>query len=256
MSAEAYLKIGLNSKAIRQYEKVKKYYEKEGEFSKIGKTNRRIGEIYARSKDYENALENFDDALGYDLDSDDIEHCKDLKEVIKKILNIRKELLIIQIILKAINTLIDEYTPINLKELIKEIQDIWKKFFSSDEREILYMKDQDKDYLIYFKHKDKGKIINIKDISAGEKMILIILVKSILLKNFTSFPFLIFDEPLEHLDLENRIKIIDFFITLYRKGMIKQLIITTFEESLIRQYLNSSDVNIISLPTLLKYEVD
>ena len=84
-------------------------------------------------------------------------------------------------------------------------------------------------------------------------MILLILIKVALAKKYTAIPFLIFDEPLEHLNYENRINIIDYLIDLCRKGLVKQLIITTFEESLTRRFRKMEEVNVISLPSYLKY---
>lgn len=157
--------------------------------------------------------------------------------------------IICEIILKSLEKIISEQRNINLRDLILEIQKVWKVFFPDDERELRF----DSKYLPYFRLNNRS--IPFENISGGEKMILLILVKTLLLKMYTKITFLILDEPLEHLDLENRINLIEYFIDLYKKGLINQLIITTFEESLTRKYFNNEDVNIISLPSIKKYKL-
>ena len=135
----------------------------------------------------------------------------------------------------------------NLDEIIRGIQKIWKIFFPYEDRELLF----DDKYLPYFEK--GGETITFNNASAGEKMILLILIKIALARKYTAIPFLIFDEPLEHLNYENRINIINYLIDICRKGLVKQLIITTFEESLTRRFRKMEEVNVISLPSYLKY---
>ena len=61
------------------------------------------------------------------------------------------------------------------------------------------------------------------------------------------------DEPLEHLDVENRAQIIEYLIRIYEYGLIKQLIINTFEESLTRDLFEDENIKIIPLKALKKY---
>jgi len=158
--------------------------------------------------------------------------------------------IISEITLEAIENVLHIQRNISLDSLIKKITEIWKVFFPKEEREILF----DPDYKPYFEY--HGEEILFDNISAGEKMILLILIKTLLIKIYTEISFLILDEPLEHLNLENRIKIIDYLIELCEKNIIDQLIITTFEESLTRKYLNlDKKVNIISIPSLEKYRI-
>jgi len=175
------------------------------------------------------------------------EKVKDAMKYEKKFKENFKGSLICDITLDSLDKILKKQRDLNLDDLVNEIIKIWKIFFPFEDRNLYF----DKTYTPYFKK--KSETIPYKDASAGEKMILLVLIKTILLKKYTKIPFLILDEPLEHLNYENRINIIDYLIDIHKKGLIKQLIITTFEESLTRKFRNLKDVNIISLPSLKKY---
>lgn len=147
----------------------------------------------------------------------------------------------------ALSRVMKDQRNFNLDEIIRGIQKIWKIFFPYEDRELLF----DDKYLPYFEK--GGETITFNNASAGEKMILLILIKIALARKYTAIPFLIFDEPLEHLNYENRINIINYLIDICRKGLVKQLIITTFEESLTRRFRKMEEVNVISLPSYSKY---
>ncbi len=196
------------------------------------KKERELNDIDQSLREYK-AAEKVRDALRYE----------------KKYKDSIKGSLICDITIEAIDDILEKERNINLNDLITDIQEIWGAFFPYEER-ILSINNK---YYPYFKK--AGNEIPFLNVSAGEKMILMILIKTLLLKKYTKIPFLILDEPLEHLNLENRINIINYLIDIHKKGLINQLIITTFEESLTRQYVKSEDVNIISLPSIKKYKL-
>jgi len=180
----------------------------------------------------------------------DIKTAEKVKDALKFNKNYRENIkgeLICDITRDALDNLLNKQRDLNLNHLVDEIKKIWNIFFPYEDRDLYF----DDKYIPYFKKKDE--IIPFDNASAGEKMILLVLIKTILLKTYTKIPFLIFDEPLEHLNFENRINIIDYLVEIYNKGFINQLIITTFEESLTRKLRNLKDVNIISLPALKRY---
>ncbi len=177
------------------------------------------------------------------------EKVKDALKYEKKYKESIKGSLICDITINALDEVLENQRNINLNNLIIDIQEIWEAFFPYEER-ILSI---DNKYYPYFKKSSSE--IPFTNVSAGEKMILMILIKTLLLRKYTKIPFLILDEPLEHLNLENRINIINYLIDIHKKGLISQLIITTFEESLTRQYVTSEDINIISLPSIKKYKL-
>ena len=177
----------------------------------------------------------------------DIKTAEKLKDVLKFNEKYRENIkgaLICDITSDALDKVLKNQRDLNLSDLVEEIKKIWNVFFPYEDRDLYF----DDKYIPYFKK--KGETIPFDNASAGEKMILLVLIKTILLKKYTKIPFLILDEPLEHLSFENRIKIVDYLVEIYNKGFIKQLIITTFEESLTRKLRNLKDIHIISLPTL------
>jgi len=158
--------------------------------------------------------------------------------------------LICELIEEVTKKVLDKQRNVSLNEIKDEIQNIWQIIFPSEKRRLFFTDD----YIPYFEK--NGENISYKNASGGEKMILLVLIKTILAKKYTDLPFLFFDEPLEHLNFENRINLIDYLTDICDKGLISQLIITTFEESLTRKFRNSDEVNIISLSEVLKYDYD
>lgn len=158
--------------------------------------------------------------------------------------------LICELIEEVTKKVLDKQRNVSLNEIKDEIQNIWQIIFPSEKRRLFFTDD----YVPYFEK--NGENISYKNASGGEKMILLVFIKTILAKKYTDLPFLFFDEPLEHLDFENRINLIDYLTDICDKGLISQLIITTFEESLTRKFRNSDEVNIISLSEVLKDDYD
>jgi len=90
---------------------------------------------------------------------------------------------------------------------------------------------------------------DLEQLSGGEKTALLVITRTILCRHFAKSNFMLLDEPLEHLDPKNRRSLINFLVESYGKGLIDQLIITTFEESLVRKYLDNETTKIIPLMT-------
>ena len=151
------------------------------------------------------------------------------------------------IMINAINEIISDYKINLLEPLIMEITSIWSEIFPEDTRQITI----DQNFSPIFKFGDKYIDYNL--LSSGEKILLLVILKTLMIKYFSNIPFLILDEPIEHLDEENRNIIIDYLFKIIQDGLIEQLIITTYEESIIRKFLDFEQVNIISLEALKKY---
>lgn len=128
-----------------------------------------------------------------------------------------------------------------LAPIMREITHIWNYIFKN-----LNCKVSFDDNLNPIIKKDLGEI-DFKNLSGGEKTILLILSRSLILHNFSKASFLLLDEPLEHLDVENRRLIIKYLENFCKSGLIDQLIITTFEETLTRRLKKESEVNLIYL---------
>ena len=128
-----------------------------------------------------------------------------------------------------------------LNPIMSEITHIWNYVFKNQNSEVSF----DKSLNPVIK-KDFGEI-DFKNLSGGEKTILLILSRSLILHNFSKASFLLLDEPLEHLDVENRRLIIKYLEDFCKSGLIDQLIITTFEETLTRRLKRESNVNLVYL---------
>lgn len=151
------------------------------------------------------------------------------------------------LIKNSIEILIKNYKNNLLRSLINEMINIWKEFYPNDNR-ILSIDDK-----IFPIFKSGLYEINYAQLSAGEKTLLLVILKTLMIKYFSSIPFIILDEPLEHLDEENRSIIIDYLYKICKEKLIDQLILTTFEESIVRKFINLADTNIISLESFEKY---
>ncbi len=92
---------------------------------------------------------------------------------------------------------------------------------------------------------DLGRQFDLYQLSGGEKTALLIMLHTIIAHNFSSLDFLMIDEPLEHLDPVNRRSLVRFLVQSHKRGMFKQAIVATFEESLVRKYLSEDGVNVV-----------
>lgn len=128
-----------------------------------------------------------------------------------------------------------------LNPIMGDITHIWNYVFKN-----LNCKVSFDDNLNPIIKRDLGEI-DFKNLSGGEKTVLLILSRSLILHNFSKASFLLLDEPLEHLDVENRRLIIKYLENFCKSGLIDQLIITTFEETLTRRLKTEPEVNLIYL---------
>lgn len=88
-------------------------------------------------------------------------------------------------------------------------------------------------------------------LSAGEKTALLVVTRTLLSTLFAKeVDFLLLDEPLEHLDSRNRHSLLQFLADISREGIVKQMIITTTEYSLIRRLADYEFVSMIPLENL------
>ncbi len=92
---------------------------------------------------------------------------------------------------------------------------------------------------------DLGRQFDLYQLSGGEKTALLIMLHTIIAHNFSRLDFLMIDEPLEHLDPVNRRSLVRFLVQGYKRGMYKQAVIATFEESLVRKYLSEDGVHVV-----------
>ena len=89
----------------------------------------------------------------------------------------------------------------------------------------------------------EGVWMNYAQLSGGEKTVLLVLARVLICAMFSNVDFLMIDEPLEHLDIRNRRSLINFLVAAASAGLISQVLVTTFEESLVRKYIESQGVH-------------
>jgi DNA repair exonuclease SbcCD ATPase subunit len=94
---------------------------------------------------------------------------------------------------------------------------------------------------------ETGRRFDLSQFSGGEKTALLVILHTIIARYFSRSDFLLIDEPLEHLDPVNRRSLVRFLTSAYHREAFKQVIVTTFEESLIRKYLSEEGVSVIHL---------
>lgn len=90
-----------------------------------------------------------------------------------------------------------------------------------------------------------GRQFDLSQFSGGEKTAMMVMLHTIIAHHFSKTDFLLVDEPLEHLDAVNRRSLIKFLISAHRRGIFKQAIVATFEESLLRKYMSAEGVQVV-----------
>jgi len=91
---------------------------------------------------------------------------------------------------------------------------------------------------------DENKSYMYEDLSGGEKTVLLVLLRVILCRALSRVSFLMIDEPLEHLDIRNRRSLLNFLSIANKGNIIPQIILTTFEETLLRKLFYDERVKI------------
>jgi len=127
---------------------------------------------------------------------------------------------------------------VKLGPIYHQIGSFYQKFYPKSKGEIRF----DENGLLTI-----NGIRHFSHLSGGEKVLLLVLARTVLCKTLSEVPFMMIDEPLEHLDVENRRTLLEFFVACAEQLQNFQLIVTTFEESLTRKYFELKNVNVIYL---------
>lgn len=126
-----------------------------------------------------------------------------------------------------------------LKPLTEELSAMWSAFLGIDVE--VSLKDNAQIMMV---DKQSGRSLEFPQLSGGEKTALLIFTQILLCKYFSRTDFMLLDEPLEHLDAINRWALIKFLVDTTKRGYPKQLIVSTIEEPLIREYLDDKNIRI------------
>lgn len=160
---------------------------------------------------------------------------KELQEVM---IDLNKKVLINEeILIPAIEETINMITNKQFSEVYSLLSSWWNSFRKTDWK--IRFDEEGRMEL-----RENNRIYDFSQLSGGEKTILLVLARVMLCGILSKIDFLLIDEPLEHLDMRNRRSLVNFLAESCRKKLIKQMIVTTFEETLLRPYFNDPTVHI------------
>lgn len=162
------------------------------------------------------------------------------EEVGETLVNMEIRLLSIRAASQAVENTLVAQRNLDLQCIYKQIAQLWGAFIGDEAWQVAF----DADGMITLQN-EIGRQFDLQQLSGGEKTALLIMLHTIISHHFSRSDFLMIDEPLEHLDPVNRRSLIRFLVQCYRRGIFKQAIVATFEESLIRKYLSEDGVNVI-----------
>ena len=144
-----------------------------------------------------------------------------------------------QLFRESLEAAMDQQRRVLLEPLTQELSLMWSAFMGRDMDVVL--KD---DASVEVLDRQMGAELDFPQLSGGEKTALLIFTQIMLSKYFSNADFMLIDEPLEHLDARNRWALIRFLVDSTRAGYPKQLVVTTIEEPLIREYLDEKNVRV------------
>jgi DNA repair exonuclease SbcCD ATPase subunit len=128
-----------------------------------------------------------------------------------------------------------------LDPVYEEIKNVWNELRKERQSSVRF---DDKTIPVLYRG---GAKFGFQQLSGGEKIALFTIVRTVLCRRFTRMGFMLLDEPLEHLDSGNRRLIVDFLVEAFEKGWVDQLLVTTFEESVVRKFSDHKQVSITTL---------
>lgn len=140
----------------------------------------------------------------------------------------------------AVNRTLSDMQNIDLATIYDQIATIWNNFIRYGDWHLSFNTDGNP-----ILSQDGSRNFNLEQFSGGEKTALLIIIHTIIAHHFSKCNLLMIDEPLEHLDPNNRRSLMSFFISACQNDVFEQALITTYEESLVRKYISVDKVNII-----------
>jgi len=136
-----------------------------------------------------------------------------------------------EIIAKALTSTLHDQKDQELVNIYEQISELWNTFRPESKWQVVL---DDKGVI---RITSKERQYDFSHLSGGEKTVLLVLARVILSKFLAAkIDFLMIDEPLEHLDIRNRRSLLNFLVEACRKNFIPQMLVTTFEETLVRRY--------------------
>ena len=165
-----------------------------------------------------------------------------IDSVKQSLLSSTKINLLSEVFNNALSDSLAEQRRIMLNPLTGELSKMWSRFLGRPVNVEMGNK-----FELRIIDKKYEKPFEFPQLSGGEKTALLILTQIVLCKYFSDSDFMLIDEPLEHLDSRNRWALINFLVQSCKRDFPAQLVVTTIEESFIREYLSDPSVQVISL---------
>jgi exonuclease SbcC len=160
-------------------------------------------------------------------------------EMRRSLICARKGEFVSQLFHQSLESALAEQRKTLLGPLTEELSVMWSTFLGIDVG--VELKDNAQIMMV---DRQSGTSLEFPQLSGGEKTALLIFTQVLLCKYFSNTDFMLLDEPLEHLDSRNRWALIKFLVDTTKRGYPKQLIVTTIEETLIREYLDDTEIKI------------
>jgi len=161
-------------------------------------------------------------------------------EMMRSLTGATKGQYVSELFLGSLESALAEQRTTLLEPLTGELSTVWSAFLGVQVE--VSLRD---DAQILILDKRRKASLEFPQLSGGEKTALLIFTQVLLCKYFSSADFMMIDEPLEHLDARNRWALIKYLVDTTRVDgpkQLKQLIVTTIEEPLIREYLGHEGV--------------
>ncbi len=121
-----------------------------------------------------------------------------------------------------------------LQPLFELLSHAWGKFVPFENTQVILSESGD---LVI---KLDGYELGYEHLSGGEKTVLLLLSRLLLMRQLTKLGFMLVDEPLEHLDVVYRRSIVKFLRDYCESEKDFQIIVSTYEENLIREDIQSN----------------
>ena len=160
-------------------------------------------------------------------------------EIMKSLARATKGQFVSAAFLQSVEAALAEQRSALLGPLTQELSAVWSAFLGTDVAVSLRS-----DAQIVIEDKSRHASLEFPQLSGGEKTALLIFTQMLLCKYFSNCDFMMMDEPLEHLDSRNRWALLRYLVDTMNSGYLKQLIVTTIEEALIREYLDDRLVTV------------
>jgi DNA repair exonuclease SbcCD ATPase subunit len=164
---------------------------------------------------------------------------RDRSEVMKSLARATKGQFVSAAFLESVEAALAGQRSALLGPLTEELSGLWSTFVSGDVAVSLRT-----DAQIVVEDKSRNASLEFPQLSGGEKTALLIFTQMLLCKYFSNSDFMMIDEPLEHLDPRNRWALLRYLVDTMDSGYLSQLIVTTIEEPLIREYLDDEAVTV------------